>query len=119
MDALLERARLVLEEDRHAAETLIQEVLSLDPGNPQARSLYARALDHERNEMVGQMVSSARRLRADDNLEIAVAELEQGLARFPSDSRLATLYDTLNRELGQARRKKARLSDLDELRNLQ
>jgi Carboxypeptidase regulatory-like domain/PEGA domain len=68
--------------------------------------------------MVEQMVSAARRLQADQKTGDAVAELEKGLALFPSDPRLRTLHDTLRVELGQASRKKARLSDLNELRNL-
>ena len=117
-DALIDRARAVLDSDWNSAEPLIDEALGLDTQNTVAKSLRSQVSDRRRDETVAQCAALARRLQGEKELEKAEAELKRVLAIYPGDPRLTAVLDTIRKELGNASRKKARIEDIEELRDL-
>ncbi|HZY58173.1 MAG TPA: PEGA domain-containing protein, partial [Candidatus Binataceae bacterium] len=95
LETLLEHARAALDTDWHAAETLSQQALDLDPDHSLAKGVRAMALDRKREEEVGQWVAEARRNQAAGNVQAALAQIEQGLAAYPREPRLTQLHATL------------------------
>jgi eukaryotic-like serine/threonine-protein kinase len=118
-DLLVDRARATLESDWQTAETLADQALELDPNHALARSLRSQALDRRRDEEVAQVASRVRRLQTDGDLDSASAEVEKALSSYPSEPRLSSLRDTLNKEISQARKSQSRLQDLEQARGLQ
>jgi len=95
LETLLEHARAVVDTDWRAAETLSQQALDLDPDHALAKSVRAMALEGKRQEEVGQCVAEARRMQAAGNVQGALAQIEQGLAAYPRETRLTQLHATL------------------------
>jgi serine/threonine-protein kinase len=118
-NALVERAQLLVDNDWHSAEDLIQQALDLNPGHPLARNLRTVVLDRKRDHLVDESLSQARRLRAAADLSAALASIKEALAAYPNEKRLLQMRDTLQNEVAQAERAKARSRDLEELRRLQ
>lgn len=118
-DLLIERARSLHNTDWQGSETLAQEALELDPNHAEARSLRSQAFDRKREEFVEECATHARRLHTAGDMKAAAAEVDKGLAVYPSEPRLTVIRDTLNKELRQSEQRQARLSDLDELKSLQ
>jgi len=69
-------------------------------------------------EEVGQLVSQARKLQGEGDLDGAMAEVRKGLARYPAETRIEALKETLEREIALSGRRRARLSDLEEVKSL-
>jgi serine/threonine-protein kinase len=118
-DLLVERARTTLEADWRAAAAFAEQALELDPNHGLARSLRSQAQDRKREEVVGEVVSRARRLQAAGDLDSASAEVEKGLSTYPADARLSVIRDTLNREISQVQKTQGRVRDLEQARRLQ
>jgi len=118
-DALVEQARLVLDSDWQAAETLIQQALDLNPLHALAKSMRTLVLDRKREQFVNDCVSQARRMQAADDAAGALARVEQTLAIYPNDVRLLQLRDALDKGLSQTQRRQDRRRDLEELRRLE
>jgi serine/threonine-protein kinase len=118
LDALVERARTVLDSDWRAAEPLLQEALELDPGHSLAKSLRTLAQDRKREEFIQLCVAQARRAQARGDIGGALAQVQEGLTSSPADPRLSQLYTTLSRESEETRQRQARLRHLEELRRL-
>jgi serine/threonine-protein kinase len=95
LNALVEQARSVLGQDWRAAEPLIEQALSIDGGHPLARSLQGLVLDYKRQEIVNECVSQARELQTAGNLSAALAKVEEVMAAYPNEIRLAQLRATL------------------------
>jgi hypothetical protein len=119
VDALVERARAVVDTDSASAEPLIQEALEADPNHPLAKSLRTRVLDSRRDEAVILCFKQARQYRATGELDKALAEAEQCLAAYPLDPRLLQLRDILHKEIEEGRRSKTRPADLAALQQLE
>jgi serine/threonine protein kinase len=117
-NALVERAQVFVDKDWQAAEDLIQQALDLNPGHPLARNLRTVVLDRKREHLVDECLSRARRLRAAADLAGALARIEEALAAYPNENRLLQMRETLQKEMAQAERGKARRRDLEELRHL-
>ena len=117
-DALVEQARLVLDNDWQAAETLIQHALDLNPLHALAKSMRTLVLDRKREQLVNDCVTQARRMQAADDPAGALARVEQTLAIYPNDVRLLQLRDALDKGLSQTQRRQDRRRDLEELRRL-
>jgi serine/threonine-protein kinase len=113
-DVLIERARLQLNTDWRAADGLLTNALELDPESQAGKSLRAQVLAARREEEVMHCATQVRRLQAAGELEKAEAELRRGLELYPGDPRLAAILDTLQNELTQSNRKKARKEQLRE-----
>ena len=99
LNALVEEARAVLGQDWRAAEPLIEEALNIDGGQPLAKSLQGLVLDYKRQEVLNDCVSQARELQVNGDLNGALAKVEEVLASYPNEVRLAQLRSTL-RNLG-------------------
>jgi serine/threonine-protein kinase len=117
-NALVEQAQLVVENDWQAAEDLIQRALDLNPGHPLARNLRTVVLDRKRDHRVDECLSQARRLRAAADLAGALATIQEALTTYPTEKRLLQIRETLQNEIAQAERGKARFRDLEQLRQL-
>jgi tetratricopeptide (TPR) repeat protein len=118
LDALVERARTVLETDWRAAEPLIQEALDLDPGHSLAKSLRTLAQDRKKEEFIQLCVAQARRAQARGDIGAALSQVQEGMSSYATDPRLSQLYTTLSTEHEETRRRQARRHDLDELHRL-
>ena len=95
LNALVEQARSVLGQDWRAAEPLIEQALSIDGGHPLAKSLEGLVLDYKRQEIVNDCVSQVRVMQANGDLSGAMAKVEEVLASYPNEVRLAQLRKTL------------------------
>jgi hypothetical protein len=118
LDALVERARTVLETDWRAAEPLLQEAWDLDPGHSLAKSLRTLAQDRKKEEFIQLCVAQARRAQARGDIGAALTQVQEGMSSYATDPRLSQLYTTLSKENGETRRRQARRHDLDELHRL-
>ena len=118
LDALVERARTVLETDWRAAEPLLQEALDLDPGHSLAKSLRTLAQDRKKEEFIQLCVAQARRAQARGDIGAALTQVQEGMSSYATDPRLSQLYTTLSTEQEETRRRQARRHDLDELHRL-
>ena len=118
LDALVERARTVLETDWRAAEPLLQEALDLDPGHSLAKSLRTLAQDRKKEEFIQLCVAQARRAQARGDIGGALTQVQEGMTSYATDPRLSQLYTTLSKENEETRRRQARRHDLDELHRL-
>ncbi len=119
VEALVERARALVETDWRAAEPLVQQALEIDPAHLMAKNLRIVVQDYKRDEAVNNCFTQARQFRASGDLDSALAEAEKCLAAYPLDPRLAQLRDILAKELADATRAKARPLDLEALRQIQ
>lgn len=106
IEIMLEHARIALESDWNSGEFVIQQVLSLDPGNSLANSLRILALDRKREESVTQCVRQARQLQTAGDFQGALTQVEQGLSSYPDEPRLVQLSATLQKVLLEFRRKR-------------
>jgi serine/threonine protein kinase len=117
-DSLVEGARSVLDRDWRSAEALAEQALELDPTHAQARSLRTLVLDRKQQALVDECLSQVRRLKAAGDLDGALAQLQQGLAAYPAESRLLQVNDTLQKESLRSALEAYR-RDLDGLRRLE
>ncbi len=104
-DALVEQARLSMDNNWESAEPLIQQALQLVPDHPMARSLRTLVLDHRRQEQLDRFASQARQLQVAGDLKGALAELEKGLKTFPQENKLLQLQMKLTKQRSENRRK--------------
>ena len=118
VDSLVERARSVLDRDWRSAEALVEQALDLDPRHVQARSLRTLALDRKQEALVDDGLSQVRRLKADGDLDGALAQLQQGFAAYPAEPRLLQVNDALQKESLRSALEAYR-RDLDGLRRLE
>ena len=95
LETLLEHARALVDTDWRAAEALSRQALELDPDHALAKGVRTMALDRKREDEVGQCVAEARRMQATGNVKAALAQIEQGLAAYPRETRLTQLHATL------------------------
>ncbi|HWR49753.1 MAG TPA: protein kinase [Bryobacteraceae bacterium] len=119
VDALLHRARVLLETDWRAAEPFIEQAFDLDPTNAVVKGLRTAAADHKRDETVVHCFTQARQYRAVGNLEAALKEAEACYAQYPLDPRLQQLRDILTAEIEKTQRSKQGLDDLETIRHLE
>jgi len=113
--ALVEIGRARVPTDWRAAEVLIRQALQLDPMHPAAKSALVLIEDRNREEFVGQAIADARRLQAADELLKALAQVEQALAVYPSEARLAQLHSTLKKAILDTERSEKRRGGLREV----
>jgi len=118
IEALVDRARKLLDTDWRAAEPLIQEALDLDPGHGLAKSLRTLAEDRKKEEFIQLCVAQARRAQAQGDISGALTQVKEALATHPTDPRLSQLYSTLSKDFENTRHRQARHHDLEKLRRL-
>ena len=107
INALLDQARLILDSDWRAAETLVQQALELDPNHLLAKSLRAVALDRKREEDLVRGFSQVQQLRAGGDLKAALAVAEQCLASYPLEPGVIQMREILANELLEFQRPEA------------
>jgi tetratricopeptide (TPR) repeat protein len=118
-NALLEQAQSVMDQDASQAEILVQEAVTLSPSNPLGRSLRSTLLDRKKEQYVADCVSQARRYHAAGDVARALASLDEGVAKYPHESRLIQVREVLQRDSAQVQGRQVRPRDLDEIRRLQ
>ncbi len=107
VDALVDRARGLMDKDPQASEALVAEILDLDPGNAAAAGLRREREDSQRSEFVYWCTAQARRLQAAGDLDGALAVVHEGLATWPQEPGLLQLAATLQHEVNGSRRAEA------------
>ena len=118
-NALLEQAQSIMDQDVAGAEALVHEAATLSPGNPLAKSLRSTLFDRRKEQHIGECVSQARRHHAAGDVARALALVEEGVAKYPHETRLLQVREGLRRELEQAQVRQVRGSDLDQMRGFQ
>ena len=113
LDTLMDRARALMDSDWRCADTLIQQVLGLDPDHSLAKSLRTLTEDRKREAFVDQCIAKARQLQAAGDLVAAVAQVEQGLATYPYVMRLTQLRATLEKALTEVQRAQLRRGEAE------
>jgi len=119
LDALLHGARSLFDTDWKRAEKLIEQALSIDPDSSPARSLRSLVQDRKRAEFIDQCVARARQCQASGDLDQALAAVHQGLAAYPSESRLQQLKGSLERSQTDSEKSQKRLHDLELMRGIE
>jgi tetratricopeptide (TPR) repeat protein len=115
--ALVARAQRLVGVDWKVAEDLLRQALEIDPGNSLARTIRAQVFEHQRDSLVEECISRAKRLQSAGDLEAALARIEEGLATYLSDPRLIQMRDHLQEHL--TARREARLPDVEALLRFQ
>jgi tetratricopeptide (TPR) repeat protein len=115
--ALVARAQRLVEVDWKVAEDLLQQALEIDPGDSLARTVRAQVFEHQRDSLVAECISRAKRLQSAGDLEAALARIEEGLATYLSDSRLIQMREHLQKQL--TARREDRLRDVEALPRFQ
>jgi serine/threonine-protein kinase len=110
VNSLLEQARRVVDSDWEAADTIVQEVLHLEPNHAPAQSLASRIADRKREDFIAWCLAQARRMQTDGDLDGAAAVVAQGLGAYPNEPRLQQLQATLQRGLAEKQRQTARIA---------
>ena len=117
-NALVERARTVVETDWQEAEKLSRDALDLNPGHPMAKTIRTEILHQKRESFIEECVSQARKLQASGDLAGALSRIEEGLSTYPRETRLVQLQDVVQGDL-QTQRRQSRRRDLEELRGME
>jgi serine/threonine protein kinase len=104
VDALVDRARSLMDKDAPASEALVAEILDLDPGNASAAGLRRDRENSQRSEFVYWCMAQARKLQTAGDLEGALAVVHEGLATWPQEPGLLQLAATLQHEVNGSRR---------------
>jgi len=117
-NALVEHAHAMVESDWLKAETLTNQALALNPAHPTAKTILELIVSKKETSSVEDWVSQARKLQTSGDLFAALAWVAEGLAVHPHDPKLLLIQDEIQRDQ-DARRRKARRGDLEDLRRLQ
>jgi len=117
-NALVEHAHAMVETDWLKAETLTNQALALNPAHPTAKTILGLIVSRKETSSVEDWVSQARKLQTSGDLFAALAWVAEGLAVHPHDPKLLLIQDEIQRDQ-DARRRKARRGDLEDLRRLQ
>lgn len=104
---LVEHARELISKDWHAAEPLVQEASAINAEDPVVRSLNSLLESHRRQESISNILVEARGLQASDDIPGALKKVEEGLAEYPNEVRLAQLHNTLRAAAATARTESA------------
>lgn len=115
---LATQARALLQaNDWRAAETLIEETLSIDPSHTLAKSLRPSVLLAKRSAYVDNCLAQARDLQASGDITKALSKVQEGLTAYPNDSRLSQRLVALRNAIAE-QYKQQRNRDLEEMRHL-
>ena len=120
IDGLLRAAR-AHQDDAALARSLLQEILQLDPGNHAATGLLRFLDDQFEYQQIEDLLTQARQLRASNDLNAAVALVQQGCEAHPRSNRLrqvlremtASRSELRTRELEVVRRRRLEADTLE------
>lgn len=119
LDLLLKHAGKLLDQDFAAAEPFVAEAAAIEPQNTLAKSLRTLIADKSQAQVIEQILTQARSLQGEGKSKDAIRELDQGLAKYPRETRLIQLRASLGRSLSSDDREELRKQDLEELRRLE
>jgi eukaryotic-like serine/threonine-protein kinase len=108
VNSLLDQARSVVDSDWAAADTTLQEVLSIEPHHAPAQSLMSRITDRKREDFVSTCLTQARRLQTEGDIQGAMTMATQAITTYPNESRLQQLAATLQRAQAEEQRQSGR-----------
>lgn len=117
-NALLEQAQSIMDHDPSGAEGLVQEAGALSPGNPLAKNLRSLLQDRRKETYISECVSQARRYHAAGDLARAMTSIDEGVAKYPHETRLTQIRDSLKKEIDQAQVRQGRIRDLEEMQRM-
>lgn len=117
VNALLSMAYSAMVSGSEDAKALIERALALDPSNPLAQSYLTMWADQKRTAFVDSCLARARELKLAGDLQGARAVIQEGLARYPQDSRLAQ-FELQDASPEDASRVLARRSDLEQAQRM-
>jgi len=118
IEVLLREAGSKIDRDWAAAEPLVTETLSLDPGSPLARSLETLIRDRRQSGEVSTGLTKARNLQASGEIRDALGEINTLLHKYPRENRLIQFRTTLIESLSPEGRAELRSADLEEVKRL-
>src|SRR5215469_5890908 len=95
IQAILGKASAIIDADLPAAERLIEAAFALDAANASVKNMKVLVSDRKRSSAIDQHLSRARELQATNEVDLALAEVEKGLATFPGDARLVQIQSSL------------------------
>src|SRR5215471_17859898 len=95
IQAILGKAAAIVDTDLPAAEKLVEAAFALDAANASVKNMKVLVSDRKRSSAIDRYLSRARELQVTNELDLALAEVEKGLAAFPADARLVQLQSTL------------------------
>ena len=113
IEAMLGKASALIDTDLDAAEKLIESAFGLDATNARVKSMRVLVSDRKRSATIDQYLSRARELQFANQLDLALAEVEKGLAVFPGEPRLIQLQSSLEGVHKQSELRKDRGKILD------
>jgi serine/threonine-protein kinase len=113
LDTLVERARILVDQDPAVAELFLRQALEMEPAHSLANGLLSQVKDRQRDEFVDGCVSQARQLQTAGDVRGAVQVLDQGLTMYPNEARITQLRASLGKGLQDKRRR-----DLEEVRRI-
>lgn len=102
LSALLERATAIVDATPGDAEQLLQQAVQIDPANAQARAMLNLIEQRRHERLVEGCLYQARWLESQGDVTGAVRALDAGLKKYPSESRLVELRDSLAAKLEPA-----------------
>jgi serine/threonine protein kinase/Tfp pilus assembly protein PilF len=88
VNALVEQAKPLLDEDWRAAEPLVGQASDLDAGNPAVRGLRTEIAALKRKDSISQCLAEVRDLLARREPELALGKVTAALAEYPNEARL-------------------------------
>ncbi len=108
VNSLLDQAKRVVDSDWAAADTTLQEVLSIEPHHAPAQSLMSRITDRKREDFVSTCLTQARRLQTEGDITGALTVATQAIGNYPNESRLQQLAATLQRAQAEEEQRSGR-----------
>jgi serine/threonine protein kinase len=93
--ALLEQAKAIVDATPGDAEQLLRQAIEVEPANPQAKRMLEIIEERRRERLVEGCLYQARWLESQGDVAGAVRALDGGLRKYPSESRLLQLRDSL------------------------
>ena len=111
VNVLVERARMLLDENWPEAERLCQEASVLDPGYPAVRVLRSSISEAKRQTFVGQCLTECRALVAMGKVQEATERVHAARREYPNDLRLEQYEASLQKESNEVRRRAERDRD--------
>ena len=98
VNSLLENSRRLIQiPDWEAVESVLKELLALDPSHPGTESLASEIAGQKREGFVSLCITQSRRFQAEGDIERALAVVRQGLQAYPNEPRFGQLQATLQR----------------------
>ena len=116
--ALAARATKLAEEQSESADAVLAELLQVDPSNTLGMNLRALRADQKREEFITWCTAQARKLQAADDLNGAIAIVQQGLLSYPNEARLNQLLGQLEKGAREAATKNIRKQAIEQLQAL-